>query len=190
MKGQQEENVTLDEAKQAVALVGRRIALLHLAYARTLVDRLGKEHGTHIAIQAIKRYGEMIGKEVRKKVLQQCLPTTPENYGLGSSRSLPHFGVHEKRETVEVSGERRIRAYGCVLAKVWQEYGEEGLGRLYCYVDPAKYMAYNSDYKLAHVKALPDGDRLCEFCIRKTTAEEREAFSSEDRDWLFIDRCG
>ena len=132
----------------------------------------------------------MIGKEVRKKVLQQCLPTTPENYGLGSSRSLPHFGVHEKRETVEVSGERRIRAYGCVLAKVWQEYGEEGLGRLYCYVDPAKYMAYNSDYKLAHVKALPDGDRLCEFCIRKTTAEEREAFSSEDRDWLFIDRCG
>ena len=82
-----------------------------------------------------------------------------------------------------------FRAYGCAMAKVWKEYGEETLGRLYCYVDPAKYMAYNPNYKLAHTHALPDGDSYCEFCIKKTTPQERRAFSSEEKDWQFIDRC-
>ncbi len=97
--------------------------------------------------------------------------------------------MHTGNEDVEVKGEKRHRAYGCMMARVWKEYGEETLGRLYCYVDPAKYMAYNPDYKLGHTKALPDGDEFCEFCIRKTTSKEQEDFASDDRDWLYIDRC-
>jgi hypothetical protein len=50
-------------------------------------------------------------------------------------------------------------------------------------------MAYNPKFKLAHVKALPDGDDYCEFCIRETSQQEQEDFQSDDSDWLYIDKC-
>lgn len=96
--------------------------------------------------------------------------------------------MHERIETVEVEGEPRVRAYGCVLAKVWQEYGEEKLGRLYCYMDVAKYMGYNPNYKLIHTKTVPEGDEYCELVVGPTTEKERKDFSAKDKDWLYIDK--
>jgi len=178
-----------DEAGHEIELVSRRIALLHLAFARTLVNEFGDEEGRRLILKAVKAYGVMIGTEVKAAVLNEGLPLTPENYGVGKSRSLPEFGMHTGSEEIEVDGEKRFRAYGCAMAKVWKQYGEEVLGRLYCYVDPAKYMAYNPDFKLAHTKALPDGDSCCEFCLEQTTAKEREGFASDDADWTYIDHC-
>jgi len=177
------------EAAHEIELVSRRIALLHLAFARTLVNDLGNEEGRRLIVKAVKAYGVMIGTEVKAAVLDEGLPLTPENYGVGKSRSLPEFGMHTGSEEIKVGGEKRFRAYGCAMAKVWKEYGEEALGRLYCYVDPAKYMAYNPDYKLAHTRALPDGDKFCEFCLERTTAKEREDFASDDASWAYIDQC-
>ena len=68
-----------------------------------------------------------------------------------------------------------------------KEYGEEKLGRLYCYVDPAKYMAFNPGFKMIHLKALPDGDGCCEFVVKPTSAKEREDFLDDDKDWTYID---
>ena len=73
-------------------------------------------------------------------------------------------------------------------AKLWKEYGEEELGRLYCYVDPAKYMSYNPNYKLIHIKAVPDGHQYCELAVKLTTEEEKKDFLSKDKDWLYIDK--
>lgn len=181
--------IAREEAAHEIELVSRRLGLLHLAFAKTLTDELGDEEGRRIALAAIKRYGIMIGKEVRRAVEEQGLPLTPDNYGVGPSRSLPEFGMHVRSEEIEVDGEKRSRAYGCVMAQVWKEYGEEKLGRLYCYVDPAKYMAYNPNYKLAHVTAIPDGSPYCEFCIKETTQKERKDFASPRADWNYIDRC-
>jgi len=181
-------SLKMEDAEKEVRLASRRIALLHLAYARTLEEKLG-EKGLDIAAAAIKEYGKMIGKEVKEKVLDAELPLTPGNYGAGSSRNLPKIGMHEGVKEYEERGQRRIISYGCEMAKVWAEYDENQLGRLYCYVDPAKYMAYNPEFKLAHIKAMPDGDDCCEFCVAKTTEDERQAFESEDSDWLFIDQC-
>ena len=177
------------EAAHEIELVSGRLGLLHLAFARMLVSEFGNEEGRRLIVKAVKAYGVMIGKEVKAAVLDEGLPLTPENYGAGKSRSLPEFGMHTGSEEVEVGGEKRFRAYGCAMAKVWKQYGEEALGRLYCYVDPAKYMAYNPDYKLAHTKALPDGDPCCEFCLEQTTAKEREDFASDDASWSYIDQC-
>jgi len=182
--------IPLAEAAYEVELASRRLALLHLAFAKTLVQEFGPSKGKQLVAKAIKAYGRMIGEQVRKDVLAQGLEPTPENYGVGTSRSLPNIGMHERVEEVEAEGKKRLRAYGCVMARVWNEYGENELGRLYCYVDPAKYMAYNPDYKLAHAKVLPGGDAYCEFCIRPTSAKERADFASEDVDWLYIDYCG
>jgi len=184
-----EDLIKREDAAHEIELVSRRLGLLHLAFACALTDEFGEEVGRRIVLKAIKRYGIMIGKEVKRAVRADSLPLTPDNYGVGNSRSLPEFGMHERSEELEVNGEKRSRAYGCVMAKVWKEYDEEKLGRLYCYVDPAKYMAYNPNYKLAHVTAIPDGSPYCEFCIEETTQQERDNFASPDADWDYIDRC-
>ncbi len=121
-------------------------------------------------------------------MLEQGLETTPQNYGAAGIPDLPAFGMHEKRERVMEGDQMIARSYGCAMAKVWKEYGEEELGRLYCYVDPAKYMAYNPNFKLVHIKAEPDGDACCELTVKPTTEQEREDFQDEDKDWTYIDK--
>jgi len=180
--------IPLDEAKQAVASASRRIALLHLSYARTLIEELGEKKGMELIAKAIKDYGIRIGKKTREEVLSQGLEPSPENFSSGVSYRLPKFGMHDRIETVKVEGEPRIRAYGCVLAKVWKEYGEEKLGRLYCYMDVAKYMGYNTNYKLVHTKTVPDGNDYCELAVKPTTEKERKDFLSKDKDWFYIDK--
>jgi hypothetical protein len=184
----QEQMVTFKKAKREVELVCRRLALLHISFARTLVNELGEEKGKQLVLKAIKDYGKRVGEKVRQDVISEGLEPLPENYGVGKSRNLPDFGMHDGRESRVEDGESRPRAYGCVMAKVWLECGEGELGRLYCYVDPAKYMAYNPKYKMLHLKAMPDGDEYCEFAIRPTTPEEQADFASEDKDWSYIDK--
>lgn len=178
-----------EEAEQALASASRRIALLHLAYARAIMKELGEEQGTRLVSEAIKDYARKIGEKTKVEVGAKGLETSPENFEQGDSYRLPDIpGMHSGKETVEApDGTQRFRAYGCVLGEVWKEYGEEKLGRLYCYMDTAKYMGYNPLYKFVHTKALPDGDDCCEFRIQPTTAQEREDFLTEGREWFHMD---
>lgn len=181
--------LTKKEAVKEVEMTSKRIALLHLAYAKTLVNELGSEKGKKVILKAIKYYGKLIGEEVKKNVLDQGLETTPDNYGIGKSRDLPKYGMHARKETFETEGKKRRRSYGCVLGKLWREYDEEELGRLYCYVDLAKFMYYNPYFKLVHTKCMPERkDEECEFDILPTTEKEREDFFNEETDWTKIDR--
>ncbi|MGD0159080.1 MAG: L-2-amino-thiazoline-4-carboxylic acid hydrolase [Candidatus Bathyarchaeia archaeon] len=179
--------IPLEEAKKEVEISTRRLALLHLSYAKTLIQELGEEKGKRLIMKAIKDYGACIGKRTRKEIVDQKLEASPENFGKGNYLRVPKLGHHDRGETCEVNGEKRTRVYGCAMDKLWKEYGEEKLGRLYCYVDPAKYMAYNSRYKLIHIKALPDGDDCCEMAVRLTTEKERKDFLSKDKDWSYLD---
>ena len=178
------ETVTLDDAKEQVSRACRRLALLHIAYARTLVDELGEAKGKELILKAIKNYSTRIGEKSKAEATAQGLENTPANF----REDLPAYGVHERREVVEVAGETRRYVYGCTLGKLWNELGESELGRLYCLVDPAKYMAFNPDYKLAHLRALPDGDDCCELVVRPTTEQERKDFADKDKDWSYIDQ--
>jgi len=188
MTAEKEETITYEEARNAVASASRRIALLHLSYAKTLIEELGEKKGKELIAKAIKDYGKRIGEKTRREVQDLGLQPTPEKFSVGKSYRLPMFGMHDKIETVKVDGEQRIRAHGCVLAKVWQEYGEKKIGRLYCYMDVTKYMGYNANCKLIHTKTVPDGDTYCELVIRATTEKERKDFSAKNKDWLYIDR--
>ena len=186
MAAENEVFISLEEAKKQVEIASRRIALLHISYARTLVEELGEEEGMGLIAKAIRDYGVRIGERTRKEVLDRGLEPTPENFGAGRHLSVPRFGMHERSERVWVGGERRRKAYDCVLAKLWKECGEEKLGRLYCYVDVAKYMAYNPNYKMVHIGTVPDGDEYCEFAVRPTIEKEREDFSG-NKAWFYID---
>ncbi len=179
----EEKTVALEEAKEQVRKVCARLGLLHIAFARTLVDELGEKKGKELILKAIKAYGTKVGEEAKANAAAKGLDNSLENF----KSDLPLYGMHDGGEKVEVEGEKRSIAYGCVMGKVWNELGEGELGRLYCYVDPAKYMAFNPDYKLVHVKALPDGDECCELVVRPTTEQERKDFADKDKDWSYLD---
>jgi hypothetical protein len=178
-----EERVSLEEAREQVRKVCVRLGLLHLSFARTLVDELGEEKGKELILKAIKDYGSRIGEEAKEGAKARGFDNDPKYF----SSNLPAYGMHDKEVDVEVDGEKRIRGYGCVMGKLWNELGESELGRLYCYVDTSKYMAYNPGYKMIHLKALPDGDEFCELAVRTTTEQERRDFADDDRDWSYID---
>ncbi len=178
------ESVPLEEAKEQVAKVCSRLALLHLAFAETLVEELGEEKGTQLVLKAIKRYGMDIGNQAKERAREFGLDNKPENY----KEDLPFYGMHESTENIVVGGIIRTRAYGCVMGKLWKKLNKDKLGRLYCYVDVAKYMAFNSNYKMVHLKSLPDGDEYCEFCVLPTTNEDKRNFDDNNKGWRYIDR--
>lgn len=177
------EAVTLEEAIEQVRKVCIRLGLLHLSFTKTLVNELGEKKGKQLVMKAIKDYGTRIGREAKANAAAKGFDNNPINF----ISDLPLYGMHDNEEVAEVGGEERIRAYGCVMAKLWNELGEGKLGRLYCYVDPAKYITFNPGFKLVHTKALPDGDEYCEFVIKPTTEQERKDFADEDKDWSYVD---
>lgn len=176
--------VDLNEAKEQVRKVCKRLALLHLSYAKVIIDELGEVEGKNLVLKAIKDYGIRIGENVKETVHAKGSNNDPENY----TEDLPSYGMHDKMEKVNLNNEEYIRAYGCVMGKYWKELGENEIGRYYCYVDPAKYMAFNPDFKLIHTKTIPDGDEYCEFKIKHTTEQERDDFFKKDKDWSYIDK--
>lgn len=183
-QGEKKQTVDLKDAKEQVRKVCRRLALLHLSYAKIIINELGDKKGKQLVLKAIKDYGVRIGKEVKDAVFARGLDYDPENY----QEDLPLYGIYNGMEKVDVNGEKRIRAYGCVMGKLWQELGEDEIGRYYCYVDPAKYIAFNSNFKLIHTKTIPDGDEYCELTVKSTTKQERKEFFEKDKDWSYIDK--
>jgi hypothetical protein len=180
-----ESTVSIEDAKRQVELTSRRLGLLHLAFAEVLVRDLGPTKGRLLIARAIKEYSLKIAAEKKDRAQEQGIELTEENFMKLSD--LPRFGMHEAIEEVEVEGEKRIRAHGCVMGKVWREHEGDALGRYYCFVDPASSMAFNPDFKLVHTKALPDGDPFCELVIRRTTEEDRREFSAKDTHWKSIE---
>jgi len=187
--GSEQEMISREMAEVEIAKAVRRLALLHLAFAETLVRELGEEEGRTLVVKAIRSYGMKIGGKARREALEQGLPLTPESFTKVPGEQYPRMGALESVELTEIDGENVFRGRGCLLAKVWKEYGGEDLGRLYCLTDPAQFMAFNPNIKFIHLKTLPDGDDCCELVFRDTTLREREDFA-EDRDWSYIDRPG
>ena len=156
-----EEMVPLNEAENEVKVVTHRLALLHLAFARTLVDEFGWERGKQLILNAIKEYGRRVAERTKR-----------------GHQSLPKYGFWERRE-----GKPPL----CELGKIVLEHDENDIGSLYCLIDPAKTMFANPEEKLVHTKALTVGDEHCAFETVPTTEKDREDFFGENRDWSHVD---
>ena len=159
---QTEPQVPLSEATQEVEIAVTRLALLHLAFSKTLVEELGERRGKELIIKSICEYGKRIGARTRQ-----------------GARDLPKYGVTGKFEDG--------KAYDCVLGRIFREYGEEELGCLYCYVDAAKSMAVDPAKKLVHGSSIACGDEFCSFEWMPTTAKERKDFTDNAPDWQSVD---
>lgn len=161
---EKERSVSVKEATHEVEIVITRLALLHLSFSKTLVEELGEKKGKELIIRSILDYGKRVGERIKRG-----LP------------DLPKYGVHGKWKDGKL--------YDCVLANIFHEYGEEDIGCLYCYVDPAKSMVVDPDHKLIHKDCAACGDDYCTFERVPTTKKERADFKSMGRDWRNVDPC-
>ncbi len=155
-----EKMVPLAEAESEVKVVTRRLALLHLAYARTLVNEFGWDRGKQIILDSIRRYGNYVADQMSR-----------------GEQSLPRYGFWEKREG---------RPDLCELGKTMIEMGETELGSLYCLIDPAKTMAANPEKKMIHTRCMILGHDECRFETVPTTDEDRRDYR-DGRDWAHAD---
>ena len=155
-----EKMVPLSDAEQQVKVVTQRLALLHLAYAKTLVEEYGWEKGKQLVLDSIKRYGVYVADRTKK-----------------GHQGLPKYGFWESRE-----GKPDL----CELGKIMLEMGEPELGALYCLIDPAKTMAADPAKKMIHTKCMILGDEGCGFDTIPTTAAERRDFEKNE-DWAHVD---
>lgn len=156
------ECVSKSEAIQQVEAAIRRLALLHLSFSKTLVYEFGEERGKELILKSIMEFGRRAGERVKKGQLD-----------------LPKYGVYGRSENGKV--------YDCVLARVFKEYGEEGLGCLYCYVDAAKAMTADSSRKVVHKTCAACGDEFCTFEQMLTSEAERKDFEKSDKNWGKVD---
>jgi len=158
---EKKKKITKEDATRQVLAIVKRMALLHYSFGKMLVEELGEKKGKALTRKAIDFYGKQVGEQVKEKTLAKGLKNLRENY----QEDLPMLGWNIER--VEVDGEPRVRIHDCNLAKAWTELGDPALGRLYCYMDQAKYKAYNPDLECVHVKNTLDGDPYCELAIRR-----------------------
>jgi hypothetical protein len=154
--------VPTEAAAHEVEVAITRLALLHLAFSKILVKEFGERKGKQLIIKSILEYGKRIGERIKRG-----LP------------DLPKYGLYKEWKDG--------RLYGCVLARVFREYGEEDLGCLYCYVDPAKSMAIDPENKVIHKDCAACGDDYCTFEQGPTTKKEKADFESGARDWGKVD---
>lgn len=158
----EEKTVSFKEAKTQVEVAISRIALLHIAFSKILIEEFGQEKGKELILKSIMEYGKMIGERTKK-----------------GKQDLPKYGIHDKFEEGKV--------YGCVFAKIFHEYKEEELGCLYCYVDAAKSMTINPKRKLIHKECEACGDDYCTFESIPTTDKEQNEFIEKDLEWKHVD---
>jgi hypothetical protein len=154
------ETISKEQAAKEVLSMVRRTALLHYCYGKTLIEEMGEKRGKDLISKAIRLYGQKVGEKVKKETLAKGLGLLLQNY----QEDLPSLGWQLERVTVE--GEPRTRVHVCHLANVWKDLGAPEIGRLYCYVDQAKYKTYNPDLECVHVKNVLEGDPCCEVAVR------------------------
>lgn len=158
-----EEIVSRELALENVLIMAERLALLHYAFAKTLEQELSEEAAKTLTLKAIDEYGRLAAKAAMEKVEIQGLKPTLSNYKHG--KDLPSMGW--KSGPIEMPADKPngkiSKITYCPLADIWGKLGMDGkrLGRLYCWVDQAKYKAYGKGYRCFHDKNVLDGDSCC-----------------------------
>ncbi len=146
-------------AREDVQIMAERVASLYYHFVQTLRRELGDEKARELTRKAILAYGTETGEKARKKVQDQGLPINVAHYKL--SRDLPSVGW-TKEHLRSSETENLSRVTYCPFAEAWNSMPDfASWGRLYCYVDQAKYRAFHKDITCVHDKNLLDGDDCC-----------------------------
>ncbi|MFW9991534.1 MAG: hypothetical protein ACFFD4_05705 [Candidatus Odinarchaeota archaeon] len=161
------DTIFLEEATKEVEVAITRVALLHLAFSKTLVQEMGEDRGKSLIVKAIMEYGDLIAKFISR-----------------GGKDLPSFGMSKD---VSTNDDGHLTVKGCTINNVFKQFDEMDLGRLYCLVDAAKTMATDLSRKIIHSTCEACGDANCTFDNLSTTEEERNDFLNRHDNWKKVD---
>jgi len=115
-----EKRVPLREAAEQVRITGVRLALMHLAFSKVLVEELGEKKGKETIVKAMMEYGRRVEKGTKRAT--RTFPLRIPRHVL-----LRRTGMcrHKRKNGVFRKGFQlfRYRVHGCILAKTFREYG-------------------------------------------------------------------
>lgn len=143
------ENIKNDNHLRDVRIMSERLAFLYYHMVKNIIEEVGEERAEELVRKIILDYGTGCGLNTKGNVEALGEEAIIENYHLGND--LPSVGW-EKRDG---------KTLYCPFADTWKKLDFEKWGRLYCYVDQAKYEGYNKDLRCFHDKNLLDGDDCC-----------------------------
>ncbi len=157
------DTIPVSEAASQVLIMVERIAMVYYHFAQTLVNHLGEEKARELVTEAIASYGKEVGERQRERILAAGLEAECENY-----RAVPDLArlawTPDYMPRLLINGEERPV---CPLAKYWIDKGAADIGRLYCYVDQAKYAAFDPECECRHPRNVLDGDSECLIVAKK-----------------------
>lgn len=157
------EMIPLADCLRQVLITVERLAMLHYHYAQTLIAELGDQRGKELIAKAIASYGREVGERHRQRVIEAGFEPSCENYNVVPD--LPTLAWSPRGMPVLRSGDKERPV--CPMAKYWIERGAEDLGRLYCYVDQAKFAAFDPECECRHTSNVLDGDDCCQLVAKK-----------------------
>lgn len=154
----EEKLISEEEAVRDVRIVAERLAMLYYYFVKNLARELGEEKALELTDKVIAEYGADCGLRAKAAVEEQGYPVDLAHHHF--SHELPGHGW--QGQTVEMSEDSKVfRTDYCPFAAVWLEYGRPDWGRHYCWVDQAKFAAYDENLCAVHECNLLDGDDHC-----------------------------
>jgi hypothetical protein len=159
-----EESISKTEAAEQVRQMGRMMATLYYHLSREIVAEVGTEKAQEIISRAILALGKERGEQQKEKVLTAGYEHVPQNYS--KVPDLPSLGW-DVAKAEQAENDTHIKITYCPFAEVWQEKDFAKLGRLYCYIDQAKYLGFHPDSDMVTLKNVLDGDAYCEMVCRQ-----------------------
>ena len=159
-----EERITKTEAASQVRQMGRMMASLYYHMSFQLIEAVGAEKAKQIIQRAIEALGNERGAEQKEKVVAAGYAYVPENYG--KIPDLPSLGW-DVQPVQDGENATHLQIHYCPFAEVWQQKDFAEFGRLYCFIDQAKYRGFHPDSQLVTLKNVLEGDEFCEMVCRK-----------------------
>lgn len=151
------DSIRLEEARTQVQTLARRLAMLHYHYASVIIERMGEDEGRRLVAEAIRRYGTEVGARHRARIVAAGYEPSVENYGK----------LHDVPPLFNLPASAAGEGPACPVARYFREIGEEEIGRMYCYVDQAKYEAFDPECECRHSRNALDGDPACDIVAKK-----------------------
>lgn len=151
--------VTKAAAIEDVRIMADRLAMLYQSFVEHILAEKGEAETEKFVKAIITDYGFKSGQNTKKAVIAKGFEPTLLNFKEGGD--LPKLGWEKAPPDEPIApGDTCGKVTYCPFANYWKGTNFERWGRLYCFVDQAKYDGYGG-FKCLHEKNTLDGDAYC-----------------------------
>lgn len=154
-----------------VGSMAKIMGKLFCIMANEVIEQCGEEKGSKIVKDAVWKFGENRGNEIREKVLAAGEEINFENFE--KYYDLPHNNGWDGESTINADELFEVTKY-CPYAAAWKELGLEKVGALYCEQDVAMLKAYMKNIKFDRPSIFTDGENAsCKMSVKNLNSSNK-----------------